>query len=77
MRKSDCQLGMELILNNPKTSFLKNPDTLNEIVKQSGMGLTNTIKYIGKSSKKGIKKEPVVSDDERSKSRLATLAESD
>lgn len=71
MRKSDCILGLETVLNNPKTSFMKN-DNLQEIVKQSGMSLTQAIKHIGRTSKKSVK-APEMSDEEKSKMRLAAL----
>ena len=71
-RKTDFQLGLETILNNPATSFLKNPVTFNEIHKQSAMPVASMIKQVGKGSRgqKG-KKEP--SDEERSKARLDAM----
>jgi len=66
-------LGLEKILNNPKTSFLTNPHTFHEIHKQSGMSMTSMIKTIGKMEQnvRGKKKEPT--DSERSKERLDEL----
>lgn len=70
-RKTDFAKGLETILNNPKTSFLKEPKTFNEIQKQSGMSLSAMIKTIGKSAVKGERKEPT--DDEKSAERMATM----
>jgi hypothetical protein len=39
-----------------------------EIVRNSGMSITETLKYVGKKSK-----QPRVSDDQRSKERLEKL----
>jgi len=66
-------IGLEKILNNPKTNFLKNPGTFHEIHKQSGMSMSGMIRHIGKMemSVRGKKKEP--SDSERSKERLDEL----
>jgi division protein CdvB (Snf7/Vps24/ESCRT-III family) len=67
------KLGLEKILNNPKTSFLTNPATFHEIHKTSGMPMSAMIKQIGKMEQnvRGKKKEK--SDDERSKERLDEL----
>ena len=72
-RKTDFARGLETILNNPKTSFLKEPKTFNEIQKQSGMSLSAMIKTIGKSAKgaKGERKEPT--DDEKIAERMAAM----
>lgn len=58
--------------------MMKNPQTdpttpggkkvFNEIMKSSGMTMTETLKYIGKKSK-----QPRVTDDQRSKERLEKL----
>ena len=66
-------LGLEKILNNPKTSFLTNPGTFHEIHKQSGMSMSGMIRHIGKMEQnvRGKKKEPT--DSERSKERLDEL----
>ena len=66
--KSDFALGMECVLNNPKTSFLTNPKVFNEIHSQSKMSVSAMMKTIGKSSKKHKNKEPT--DKERSEERL-------
>ena len=67
------KLGLEKILNNPKTSFLTNPGTFHEIHKTSGMPMSHMIKTIGKMEQnvRGKKKEK--SDSERSKERLDEL----
>lgn len=70
-RKDDFSLGLETILNNPATSFIKNPKTFKEIHAQSGMPVIQMIQHIGRTSKK--RKEEKPSDDERSKERLETL----
>ena len=69
-RKTDFQLGMEAVLNNPKTSFLQNPKTYNEIQNQSGMSMSAMMKHIGGKSRKQ-KKGPT--DEERSAERLDTM----
>lgn len=69
--KTDFARGLETILNNPKTSFLKEPKTFNEIHKQSGMSLSTMIKSIGKSSKGEKRREPT--DDEKSAERMEQM----
>ena len=71
-RKNDFTMGLETILNNPETSFLKNPKTFNEIKVQSGMPLHTMIKTIGRSAK-GNKKAPEPTDKEKSEARLAEM----
>ena len=57
-------------MNNPQT----NPTTpggkkvFDEVMRNSGMSITQTLKYVGKKSK-----QPRVSDDQRSKERLEKL----
>ena len=68
-RKSDFQMGMETVLNNPKTSFLHNPKTFREIHKESGMTMAAMFRHIGRGSK-GNKKPAEPTDDEKSESRL-------
>jgi hypothetical protein len=70
-RKTDFQLGMEAVLNNPKTSFLQNPKTYNEIQSQSGMSMSAMMKHIGSKSRKQKQKGPT--DDEKSKERLDAM----
>lgn len=72
--KNDYQVGLETILNNPKASFLTSPGMIDEIAKSSGMNMSQMIKTVGRTakSKTGKSKEP--SDEERSSSRLETMA---
>jgi hypothetical protein len=70
--KTDFARGLETILNNPKTSFLKEPKTFNEIHNQSGMSLSMMIKSIGKSSK-GAEKRREPTDDEKIAERMAIM----
>jgi hypothetical protein len=72
--RSDFTLGLEHILNNPKTNFIKNPTVFNEIHKASGMNLSSMIRHVGKKTKLGKDEKP--SDDERSKERLSNLQSS-
>lgn len=57
-------------MNNPQT----NPTTpggkkvFDEVMKNSGMSITQTLKYVGKKSK-----QPRITDDQRSKERLEKL----
>jgi len=69
-RKTDFQLGMEAVLNNPKTSFLQNPKTFREIQNQSGMSMYAMMRHIGGKSRKQ-KKEPT--DAEKSAERLDAM----
>jgi len=70
--KSDFAIGLEHILNNPQTNFVKNPTVFGEIHKASGMSVSEMIRHVGKRSK-SVKKDEKPSDDERSKERLAAL----
>jgi cytochrome c556 len=70
-RKDDFSAGLEAILNNPQTSFIKNPKTFREIHTESGMSMSQMIKHIGRQSK--VQKEKKPTDEERSKARLDTL----
>lgn len=69
--KDDFSAGLETILNNPQTSFIKNPKTFKEIHSQSGMPISAMIKHIGRTSKAHKEKKPT--DEERSKERLENL----
>jgi hypothetical protein len=69
--KTNFQLGMEAVLNNPQTSFLTNPKTFNEIQKQSGMSMSSMMKHIGRQSKKQKDKGPT--DAEKSEMRLKEM----
>jgi hypothetical protein len=70
-RKSDYITGLEVVLNNPKTSFLKQPSVFNEIVKQSQMPIASVLKTIGKGKRNHKAKPPT--DAERSEARLKDL----
>jgi hypothetical protein len=72
-RKTDFQSGLETILNNPQTSFLRNPATFNEIQKQSTMSVGAMIRHVGKTAKntKGKPKEPT--EEEKVKARLDAM----
>lgn len=67
-RKSDYVIGLETVLNNPKTTFLKQPAVFGEIVKQSQMPLATVLKTIGKGKRANKPKPPT--DAERSENRL-------
>lgn len=69
-RKTDFATGLETILNNPQTSFLKNPKVFNEIHQQSQMPLSQMIRTIGKTSKNQKRQPQEPTDDEKSKARL-------
>jgi hypothetical protein len=69
--KTNFQLGMEAVLNNPQTSFLTNPKTFNEIHKQSGMSMSAMMKHIGGQAKKQKEKGPT--DAEKSEARLKEM----
>ncbi len=73
--KSDYISGLETILNNPKTNFVKNPNVFKEIHNASGLSMSELIRHVGKKSK-NAKKDEKPSDDERSKERLSTLEHS-
>lgn len=66
-------IGLTKILNNPKASFLTNPNIFNEIHKTSGMSMSGMIRHIGKMEQnvRNKKKEPT--DSERSEERLNEL----
>lgn len=71
VHKTNYQLGMEAVLNNPKTSFLQNPRTFHEIHKQSGMSMSAMMKHIGGQAKKQKEKGPT--DAEKSEQRLKEM----
>lgn len=62
---------METILNNPQTSFLKEPKVFHEIHAQSKMPMSSMIKSIGQGAKKQREKKPT--DDERAEARLSEM----
>lgn len=65
-------MGMETILNNPKTSFLKEPKVFHEIHAQAQMPLSQMIREIGKGAKKHSK-TPEKTDAEKSEERLKEM----
>lgn len=69
--KTDFQIGMEAVLNNPQTSFLHNPKTFNEIYKQSGMSMSSMMKHIGGKARQQKKQGPT--DAEKSAERLKEM----
>ena len=69
-KKTAIHLGLEKILNDKHASPLHNPEVFRSILTATNQPLTQTLKYIGKTSK--IKKP---SDDDRSKERLEKLEE--
>lgn len=69
--KSHFVVGLETILNNPKTSFQHSPKVFKEIHAQSGMTMSDMIRHIGKGSKQKKVAEP--SDAEKSKARLDAM----
>jgi len=64
-------LGLEKILNDPNCSPLTKPEVFRNIITATNQPLSQTLKYIGKTSR--VKKP---SDDDRSKERLEKLEES-
>ena len=69
-RKSDYIVGLEAVLNNPKTSFLHNPSTFKEIQTQSGMSMNAMLKHVGGRSRQK-KKEPT--DAEKSEALINAM----
>lgn len=72
-KEKDFGMAMRTILNNPKTSFLTNPKTFNEIHAQSGMPLAQMIRQIGRGAKNYGNKRREPTDDERSEGRLDAM----
>ena len=69
-KKSEFAMGLETILNNPKTNFLKNPKVFSEIHSQSKMPLSEMIRQVGRTSKKQGKGRREPTDAEKSEARL-------
>ena len=67
--KTEFQLGMETILNNKESNFLKHPEVFNAIVSESKMPISQIIRHLGKNKNKKV--EP--SDKEKSEQRLNNL----
>lgn len=72
--RSDYIKGMEIFLNNPKTSYKTNPHVFDELRQKSGMSISEMFKHVGRTSKYVKPKEP--SDEEKSKARLNQLEQS-
>jgi hypothetical protein len=69
--KSHFTAGLETILNNPQTSFMRNPKVFGELHKQSGMSMSEMIRHVGRGSKQKKVAEPT--DAEKSKARLDAM----
>lgn len=69
-RKNEFAMGLETILNNPKTNFLKNPKVFSEIHSQSKMPLSEMIRQVGRTSKKVGRERREPTDAEKSEARL-------
>jgi len=67
-QKNAMTLGLEKILNDPRSSPLNNPGVFKQIASSSGQSITSALKYIGKKSKM-----PKETDDDKSKERIARL----
>ena len=72
-RKSDFAKGLEVMMNDPRTSpfTAEGSKAFKEIVSASQMPLTEVLKYVGKGKKKA--KGPT--DKERSEARIEKLEE--
>lgn len=70
-RKSDFARGLETVLNNPHLSpfGFNGPTPFREMMKASGLTVSETMKYVGKKSKVSQKKQ----DEQRSEARLEKL----
>jgi hypothetical protein len=69
--KSHFTAGLETILNNPQTSFMRNPKVFGELHKQSGMSMSEMIRHVGRGSKQKKVAEPT--DAEKSQARLDAM----
>ena len=72
-RKSDFAKGLEVIMNDPRTSpfTAEGSKAFKEIVSASELPLTEVLKYVGK----GKKKVKAPTDKERSEARIEKLEE--
>jgi hypothetical protein len=70
-RKDDYTRGLEVILNNPKTSFLRDSRTFHEIHKASEMSLSSMIKHVGRGARSSVPKPPT--DKEKSETRIKEM----
>ena len=73
-RKSDFARGLEVMMNDPRTSPFTSEGSkvFKEIITASELPLTEALKYVGKNKKKA--KGPT--DKERSEARIEKLEES-
>lgn len=71
-QKSAMTLGLEKILNNPETSFLKNPTVFRQIMTSANQPITASLRHIGLSARASGKPKPPT-DEERSKARLQQM----
>lgn len=73
-RKSDFAKGLEIMMNDPRTSpfTAEGSKVFKEIISASEMPLSEALKYVGKTKKKV--KGPT--DQERSEARVEKLEES-
>lgn len=72
-RKSDFAKGLEVMMNDPRTSpfTAEGSKAFKEIMSASEMPLTEVLKYVGK----GKKKTKGPTDKERSEARIEKLEE--
>lgn len=72
-RKSDFAKGLEVVMNDPRTSpfTAEGSKVFKEIMNASELPLTDALKYIGK----GKKKTKGPTDKERSEQRIEKLEE--
>lgn len=72
--KDTITAGFEHIINDPKSSPLKDARVFHEIHKASGMPLTEMLHHVGKRALGAKQVASGPTDDELSKQRLARLA---
>ena len=72
-KKNDLTLGLEYMMNNPKTSpfTAEGSKVFKEVINAYEMPLTEALKYVGK----GKKKARGPTDKERSEARIEKLEE--
>ena len=67
-KKSDAHLGFERMLNTPEASPLTNPVVFQNVMKASGVSLSQALKHIGKGTK-----IPQKTEKQKSEERLEIL----
>lgn len=67
-KKSDAHLGFERMLNTPEASPLTNPVVFQNVIKASGVSLSQALKHIGKGTK-----IPQKTEKQKSEERLEIL----